>query len=44
LDLHLITKATGAALVAAGLLSVLIFPIIALTLLQSGRENNIVST
>jgi Kef-type K+ transport system membrane component KefB len=44
LGLHLITKATGAALVAAGLLSVLIFPIIALTLLQSGKENNIVST
>jgi Kef-type K+ transport system membrane component KefB len=42
LDLHLITKATGAALVAAGLLSVLIFPIIALTLLQSGKENNAV--
>ena len=35
LDLHLITKANGAALVAAGLLSVLIFPIIALTLLRS---------
>lgn len=36
LDLHLITKANGAALVAAGLLSVLIFPILALTLLRSG--------
>jgi Kef-type K+ transport system membrane component KefB len=33
LELGLITKATGAALIAAGLLSVLIFPIIALTLL-----------
>ncbi len=34
LELGLITKATGAALIAAGLLSVLIFPIIALTLLR----------
>ena len=34
LELHLLTKATGAALVAAGLLSVLIFPIVALTLLR----------
>jgi Kef-type K+ transport system membrane component KefB len=33
LELGMITKATGAALIAAGLLSVLIFPIIALTLL-----------
>ncbi len=33
MELGLITKATGAALIAAGLLSVLIFPIIALTLL-----------
>ncbi len=40
LDLHLITKATGAALIAAGLLSVLIFPIIALTLLRPGRGND----
>ena len=38
LDLHLITKATGAALVAAGLLSVLIFPIIALTLLRQSKS------
>ena len=38
LDLHLITKATGAALVAAGLLSVLIFPIIALTLLHQSTD------
>jgi hypothetical protein len=37
LELGLITKATGAALIAAGLLSVLIFPIIALTLLR-GHE------
>lgn len=37
LDLHLITKATAAALIAAGLLSVLIFPIIALTLLQQDK-------
>src|SRR6266852_4124821 len=34
LELGLITKATGAALIAAGLLSVLIFPIVALTLLR----------
>src|SRR5713101_6668712 len=33
-ELGLITKATGAALVAAGLLSVLIFPLLALTLLR----------
>ncbi len=39
LDLHLITKANGAALVAAGLLSVLIFPILALTLLKSDKES-----
>ena len=39
LQLGLITRATGAALIAAGLLSVLIFPILALTLLrQSERE------
>jgi len=37
LELGLITKATGAALIAAGLLSVLIFPIIALTLLRSSE-------
>jgi Kef-type K+ transport system membrane component KefB len=34
LELGLISKASGAALVAAGLLSVLIFPILALTLLR----------
>lgn len=34
LELGLITKATGAALIAAGLVSVLIFPIVALTLLR----------
>lgn len=38
LELRLITKATGAALVAAGLLSVLIFPIVALTLLRQSRD------
>ncbi len=37
LELHLITTATGAALVAAGLLSVLLFPIIALTLLRQDK-------
>ena len=41
LDLHLITKATGAALVAAGLLSVLIFPIIALTLLRQSKGETV---
>jgi len=40
LDLHLITKANGAALVAAGLLSVLIFPIFALTLLRPDKRSN----
>jgi Kef-type K+ transport system membrane component KefB len=34
LELGLITKATGAALIAAGLLSVLIFPLLALTVLR----------
>ena len=38
LELHLITTATGAALVAAGLLSVLLFPIIALTLLRQDKS------
>ncbi len=33
-ELGLITKATGAALIAAGLLSVLIFPLLALTILR----------
>jgi len=37
LQLGLITKATGAALIGAGLLSVLIFPLIALTLLRRGE-------
>ena len=36
LSLGLVTKATGAALIAAGLLSVLIFPVLALTLLRRG--------
>src|SRR5438270_5160155 len=34
LELGLITKATGAALIAAGLLSVLVFPLLALTILR----------
>jgi len=38
LELHLITSATGAALVAAGLLSVLLFPILALTLLRQDKS------
>jgi Kef-type K+ transport system membrane component KefB len=36
-ELGLITRATGAALIAAGLLSVLIFPVIALTLLRRSK-------
>jgi Kef-type K+ transport system membrane component KefB len=39
LELGLITKATGAALIAAGLLSVLIFPLLALTLLRRTELN-----
>jgi hypothetical protein len=38
LDLHLLTAAEGAALIGAGLLSVLLFPIIGLSLLRGGRE------
>jgi len=38
LALHLMTTATGAALVAAGLLSVLLFPITALTLLRQDKS------
>jgi Kef-type K+ transport system membrane component KefB len=41
MELGLITKATGAALIAAGLLSVLIFPLLALTVL---RRAEMVST
>ena len=37
LELGLITKATSSALIAAGLLSVLIFPFMALTLLRRGE-------
>ena len=37
LELGLITKATSAALIAAGLLSVLLFPLLALTLLRRGE-------
>ena len=38
LALDLLTKTTGAALVAAGLLSIVIFPISAITLLRSGQH------
>jgi Kef-type K+ transport system membrane component KefB len=38
MELSLITKATGAALIAAGLLSVLIFPLLALTILRRAEE------
>ena len=37
-ELHLITSATSAALVAAGLLSVIIYPLIGLTLLRGSKE------
>jgi len=37
MELGLITKATGAALIAAGLLSVLIFPLLALTILRGAE-------
>ena len=36
-ELGLITKPTGAALIAAGLLSVLIFPLLALTILRRAK-------
>jgi Kef-type K+ transport system membrane component KefB len=39
LELGLITKATSAALIAAGVLSVLIFPIVALTLLRRSEPS-----
>ncbi len=39
MELGLITKATGAALIAAGLLSVLIFPIMALTTLRRSEKS-----
>jgi len=41
LELGLITKATSAALIAAGLLSVLIFPLIALTLLRRDGSTSV---
>jgi len=37
MELGLITKATGAALIAAGLLSVLLFPLLALTILRGAE-------
>ena len=42
LDLGLVTAANGAAFIAAGLLSVLIFPLVALTLMGSGEERRVV--
>ena len=38
MELGLISRATGAALIAAGLLSVLLFPLAALVLLRAGSE------
>src|SRR5256884_6492200 len=40
LELGLITKATGAALIAAGLLSVLIFPLLSLTILRRAETGS----
>ena len=39
MELGAISRATGAALVAAGLLSVLIFPLVALTVLRGGGRS-----
>ena len=39
-DLNLITRANGAALIAAGLLSVLIFPITGLTILRRSQRQD----
>jgi Kef-type K+ transport system membrane component KefB len=44
MELSLITKATGAALIAAGLLSVLIFPLLALTILRRAETVSTVNT
>ncbi|MFL5699506.1 MAG: cation:proton antiporter [Ktedonobacteraceae bacterium] len=44
MELGLITKATGAALIAAGLLSVLIFPLLALTILRRAETVSTVKT
>ena len=38
LDLGLVSAANGAAFIAAGLLSVLIFPLVALTLMGDAEE------
>src|ERR687888_490715 len=43
-DLGLITKGTGAAFVAAGLVSVLVFPLTALSLLRAGTASQAVAT
>jgi Kef-type K+ transport system membrane component KefB len=40
LSLGLLSEATAAALIAAGLLSVLLFPLIALTVLQRGTDDD----
>ena len=39
-ELGLLTKATGAALIAAGLFSVLTFPVLALTLLRESQDGS----
>src|ERR671930_2238649 len=44
MDLGLITKGTGAAFVAAGLVSVLVFPLTALSLLRAGTASQAVAT
>ncbi len=40
IELELLDQATGAALVAAGLLSVLLFPLLALTILRRGQQGS----
>jgi hypothetical protein len=40
MELGLITKSTGAALIAAGLLSVILFPLGALTILRRQRPES----
>lgn len=40
MELEVISPATGAGLVAAGLLSVLVFPLVAITILRSGRPTH----
>ena len=43
LDLGLVTAANAAAFIAAGLLSVLVFPLLALTVLDGGQGSRAAS-